>query len=147
MCMTRKSFVTLSWKDGEAKDKSNHLVAYSLRQFPRTQHNITHTTTHGEGGHNKRDTGKTREERRKKAHVVFFFLHVMAVVPLTFHNVTNFFASRYSFTLFHRLTLLNLWKSARNFSEKHKMDTLWKVNGFFCDTASSPFLHHRSCWS
>ena len=57
----------------EAKDKSNHLVADSLRQFPRTQHNITHTTPHGEGGHNKRDTGKTREERREKAHVLTFF--------------------------------------------------------------------------
>ena len=40
--LTRKSFVTLSFL--RRKDKSNHLVADSLRQFRRTQHNITHTT-------------------------------------------------------------------------------------------------------
>ena len=74
----------------EAKDKSNHVVADSLRQFPRTQHNITHTTTHGEGGHNKRDRENKGREKRKNTCFLVFFLHVMAVVPLTFHNVSNF---------------------------------------------------------
>ena len=46
------------------------------------------------------------------------------------------------------LSNVNMWKSARNCSEKqNQMETLWKVNGFFCDAASSPSLHPHSCLS
>ena len=80
-------------------------------------------------------------------HDFHFFLHVVVVVPLTFHNVSSFFCFSLQFqALFHTLTLLNMWDSAWNCSEKQKNDdTLWKVNGLFCDMASSPSLHLRSC--
>ena len=56
----------------EAKDKSNHLVADSLRQFPRTQHNITHTQQHTE----KEDIIERHREnkgREKKESTCFDF--------------------------------------------------------------------------
>ena len=75
------------------------------------------------------------------------FLHVMVLVPLTFRNVSSFFCfSRQFQALFHMLSNVNMWESALNCCEKQEtIHTLWKVNGLFCDIASSPSLHLRSC--
>ena len=68
------------------------------------------------------------------------FLHVMVLVPLIFHNVSIVFCLSLQFqALFHMLSNVNMWTIAWNCCEKQKtIDTLWKVNGLFRDTASSP---------
>ena len=87
----------------EAKDKSNHLVADSLRQFPRTKHNITHTQQHTEKEDMIRETQGKQGKLEEKNMFSRVFLHGVAVVPLTFHNVSNFFASRCSFKTFSQV--------------------------------------------
>ena len=64
--------------------------------------------------------------------------------PLTFHNVSSFFCFSLQFqALFHMLTLLNMWNSAWNCSEKQKKnDTLWKVNGTTTTTCKKKW---KSC--
>ena len=119
---------------------------------PQTPHALLHTTQHNIAQNitRRRRTGKERQRGRQEKteetvcgpcgvccvtclHKYVFsrvFLHVMAVVPLTVHNVSIFFVSRCSFRpLFQMLSNVNM-----------------KVNGFFCDTASLP-LHPHSCLS
>ena len=58
----------------EAKDKSNKLVADSLRQFSRTQHNITHTQQHTEKEDIIRKTQGKQGKRESTSFHVFFFM-------------------------------------------------------------------------
>ena len=96
------------------------------------------------------------KNKKKRVYVVWLvctstwfslvFLHVMVVVPLTFHNVSFFCFSLQFQALFHVLSNVNMWKIAWNcFEMQETIHTLRKVNGLFCDTASSPSLHLHSC--
>ena len=62
---------------------------------------------------------------------------LVVVVPLTFHNVSIFLLSAVSRTFSHVDVTQHVKKCSKLQREEKKVDTLWKVNSFFCDTASS----------
>ena len=63
----------------------------------------------------------------------------MVLVLLTFHNVSICFRFSLQFkALFSNVDVIQHVKKCMKLQREAKnMDTLWKVKGFFCDTASS----------
>ena len=79
---------------------------------PQTPHALPHTTQHNITRRKRIAKERQRENkgRKKRKNTCFhvFFLHVMAMVPLTFHNVSIFCFSLQFQKLFHTLSNVNI---------------------------------------